>query len=145
MDYQINIATEHDFPDILLLVKEFAEFQGTPDKVTIDLNGMVAGKQHFSALIARYEGKAVGFASFFYAWYSWSGKAIYLDDLYVQQTCRNQGVGKMLFDAVIETAKKENCIKLRWQVSNWNKNAIEFYQKMGAEIDEVEINCDLRF
>ena len=37
----------------------------------------------------------------------------------------------------------EQCKKLRWQVSNWNKNAIDFYKKMGASIDDMEINCEM--
>lgn len=50
---------------------------------------------------------------------------------------------KKLLDAVIELAKKEHCKKVRWQVSRWNENAIDFYKKIGAWIDETEINCDL--
>jgi len=46
-------------------------------------------------------------------------------------------------DEVFELAKQEGCKKVRWQVSKWNKNAIEFYKKKGAVIDDVEINCDL--
>jgi diamine N-acetyltransferase len=52
-------------------------------------------------------------------------------------------MGKKLLDAIIAHAKKEQCRKLRWQVSNWNYNAISFYKKLGAVIDETEINCDL--
>ena len=46
-------------------------------------------------------------------------------------------------DEVIALAKENNCKKMRWQVSNWNKSAIEFYKKMGASIDDVDINCNL--
>ena len=77
------------------------------------------------------------------AYYSWTGKTIYLDDLYVLENYRGRGIGNALLDKVIETAKTENCKKVRWQVSNWNGKAIEFYKKRGAIIDDVEINCDL--
>jgi diamine N-acetyltransferase len=66
-----------------------------------------------------------------------------LDDLYVTDAYRKQGIGKKLLEAIIDVAKKEQCKKVRWQVSNWNNNAINFYKKMGAAIDDVEINCDL--
>jgi hypothetical protein len=46
-------------------------------------------------------------------------------------------------DAIIEMARQSHCKKVRWQVSNWNHRAIEFYKKRGATVDEVEINCDL--
>jgi GNAT superfamily N-acetyltransferase len=68
-----------------------------------------------------------------------------MDDLYVRPEFRSAGIGTMLINRVIEFAKTENCRKLRWQVSEWNKPAIEFYRKLGAEIDGTEQNCDLKF
>jgi RimJ/RimL family protein N-acetyltransferase len=44
---------------------------------------------------------------------------------------------------VIEFAKDSKCHKLRWQVSNWNKPAIDFYKSIGAVFDNIERNCDL--
>ena len=144
MSISIRKADEQDFPAILSLIKEFSIFQKTPEKVSISLDQMLLEKNYFQSFVAETEdGKIVGFASFFFAYYSWSGKALYLDDLYVQVSHRKQGIGKKLLDSVIEHAKKEKCKKLRWQVSNWNANAISFYRKMGAEIDDIEINCDL--
>ena len=86
----------------------------------------------------------MGFATYFIAYYSWTGKVVYLDDLYVLEKYRGLGIGSKLLDRVIEIAKNENCKKVRWQVSNWNDKAIEFYKMRGAIIDEVEINCDLK-
>ncbi|HEY1112280.1 MAG TPA: GNAT family N-acetyltransferase, partial [Chitinophagaceae bacterium] len=54
-----------------------------------------------------------------------------------------RGTGKRLLQSVMELARQERCRKVRWQVSKWNTNAIDFYKSMGATIDEVEINCDL--
>jgi diamine N-acetyltransferase len=105
---------------------------------------MIANGNLFQCFIAETgDSKIVGFASFFFAYYSWSGKAIYLDDLYITNAYRKQGIGKMLLQQIIELAKNSSCKKVRWQVSKWNTNAIEFYQKMNAAIDETEINCDL--
>jgi diamine N-acetyltransferase len=144
MNTIIRFATELDFPSILSLIKEFSLFQKTPEKVSITLEQMIEEKNYFQCFVAETEDKKIiGFASFFFAYYSWSGKAVYLDDLYVQSQYRKQGMGKKLLDAIIAHAKKEQCRKLRWQVSNWNYNAISFYKKLGAVIDETEINCDL--
>lgn len=105
---------------------------------------MVAEKDLFRAFVAVLDNTIVGFATFFPAYYSWSGKAIYLDDLYVLPEHRKQGIGKQLLQAVIQQAQADRCKKVRWQVSQWNQNAIEFYQAMGAVIDNVEMNCDLQ-
>jgi ribosomal protein S18 acetylase RimI-like enzyme len=144
MSILIRKAEEHDFASILELLREFSIFQGTPEKLTINLTEMLQEKEIFLCFIAETENKEiVGLASCFFAFYSWTGKALYLDDLYVKESFRNQGIGKNLMDSVIQLAKTEKCRKIRWQVSKWNTNAIRFYKSMGAVIDEVEINCDL--
>lgn len=56
---------------------------------------------------------------------------------------RGNGLGSKLIVEVIEMAKRENCNKVKWQVSKWNQQAIEFYKSKWAEIDDVEINCEL--
>jgi len=140
--FNIRKAQEPDFPGILDLITAFSIFQRTPEKVTVTLEQMKIDKDLFQCYIAEVNNEIVGFASFYFAYYSWSGKALYLDDLYVKDAFRKSGIGKKLLETVINLAKAEQCKKVRWQVSKWNHNAIEFYKKMGAVIDDVEINCD---
>ena len=140
----IRKAVPADFAGILLLLKEFAQFQKTPQKVTITAEQMQAEKDLFQCMVAEsVDGQIVGFITFFPAYYSWSGKAMYVDDLYVTEEYRKRRIGKMLLDTVIQMAKEENCKKVRWQVSHWNINAILFYKSIGALIDDTERNCDL--
>lgn len=143
MELTIRRATEADYPQVLSLIREFARFQGAPEKVTITAEQMRQDAGLFQCFIAEEGGTVVGFASFFFAYYSWTGKALYLDDLYVREAYRKRGIGKRLLEAVIALAGRERCRKVRWQVSKWNTNAIDFYKSMGATIDDVEINCDL--
>lgn len=140
----IRKADTQDFTSILALIKEFSKFQKSEEKVSITLDQMNEDEELFKCLIAENEHQEIiGFCTYFFAYYSWTGKALYLDDLYVKEFFRKQGIGKMLLDEIISLAKKANCKKLRWQVSKWNSNAIEFYKKTGAAIDDTEINCDL--
>ena len=67
-----------------------------------------------------------------------------MDDLYVTPKYRGKNIGSNLLNKVIEFGKKENCHQLRWKVSNWNTQAIEFYKKIGAEIDDLENDCKLQ-
>lgn len=137
-------ADQQDYPTILSLIKDFAVFQKTPGKVTITLEQMIASGHLFQCFVAESnDQEIIGFASFYFVYNSWSGKGLYLDDLYVKDEFRKLGAGKQLLEAVIQLAKDEHCKKLRWQVSKWNDNAIQFYKKMGAVIDDTEINCDL--
>jgi diamine N-acetyltransferase len=144
MNFVIRKGTTSDFTAIFKLIQEFSIFQKTPEKVTITLEQMMKNKEIFQCLVVENnDTEIIGFATFFMAYYSWSGKALYLDDLYVKQKFRGHQIGTQLLDKLIDYAKSENCKKIRWQVSNWNTSAIEFYKKMGAEIDNTEINCDL--
>jgi len=77
----------------------------------------------------------------FFAYYTWVGKSLYLDDIYVMESYRGQKIGTELLKKVFEIAQKEGCKRVRWQVLNWNKPAIEMYEKIGAEIDDEWLNC----
>jgi diamine N-acetyltransferase len=107
MDIIIRNALETDYPAIIATLKEFAVFQKTaPEKVINTAELMKEEKDFFHCFIA--EGKAgelAGMATCSYAYYSWTGKALYLDDLYVKPAFRKLGIGKQLLDAVIAFAK----------------------------------------
>jgi len=143
MNITIRKAISTDFIEIHNLIKEFALFIKTPEKVKITPEQMVEDKNFFKCLVATKDDTIIGFATYFFSYYSWTGKAIYLDDLYVPEKYRNNGIGTMLFDEIMNIGKKENCFKMKWQVSNWNKKAQDFYKSKGAIIDDVEVNCDL--
>lgn len=144
MNVVIRKVTREDFPAIFGLIQEFSVFQKTPEKVIITLEKMPENQDLFQGFVVEHEDTSIiGFASFFMAYYSWSGKALYLDDLYVKKEYRRHQIGTQLLDKLIDYANLEGCTKVRWQVSNWNKEAIEFYKKMGAKVDDTEINCDL--
>jgi GNAT superfamily N-acetyltransferase len=145
MEYNIQIrkATEKDFESVFRLIKEFSIFIKTPDKVSITVDQMILDKDYFQCLIAVDNDEIVGFATYFFTYYSWTGKSLYMDDLYVSKNYRGKKIGAKLFDAVINIGRMEKCRRIRWQVSKWNTKAIDFYKSRGAVIDEVEINCDL--
>lgn len=144
MKYTIRKIETPDFEELILLFQEFAHFEKLPDKMTNTVQQM-KGEAEFvhGFVVINSNNKIVGYVTYFYSYYTWIGKSMYMDDLYVTQKYRGKGIGTALINAVIEKAEVENCKKLRWQVSEWNKPAIEFYKKLGAEINEVESNCDL--
>ncbi|HSA83339.1 MAG TPA: GNAT family N-acetyltransferase [Patescibacteria group bacterium] len=139
----IRHATEKDFPAILDLIKELAAFENEQDKVINTVNQMKKEQDLFSCLVAETEKKEIiAIALYFFAYYTWIGKSLYLDDLVVKEKFRRQGIGTKLLRKLFEIAKKENCKRVRWQTLKWNKNAISLYTKAGAVIDNEWINCD---
>lgn len=143
MKIEIRKATTDDFEDVYDLIVEFATFIKTPEKVKITSEQMISDQHIFNCLIVVHDKEIIGFATYFFSYYSWSGKAIYLDDLFIRPDYRGQGIGSLVFDHIKEIGEKEDCFKMRWQVSKWNDKAQEFYKRKGALIDKTEINCDL--
>ncbi|PWL31628.1 GNAT family N-acetyltransferase [uncultured Roseivirga sp.] len=145
MSIKIRPSTEADLSSIYALIKEFSIFQKTPEKVKITLEQMIEDQNDFKCLVAVDKDKVIGFSSYYFAYHSWTGKVIYLDDLYVQSAYRGQNIGNQLFDAVMEIGKSNRCIKMKWLVSDWNTKAQEFYKSRGATIESTEWICDLGF
>ena len=144
INYKIREATEKDFPAILNLIKELALFEKAPEKVTNTVEQMKEEQNFFEALVAEKEGgEIIGFALYYFVYYTWVGKSLYLDDLYVKEKYRGNKIGYALLDKVIAFGKDNSCKRIRWQVLDWNEPAIAFYNKLGARLDNEWINCDL--
>lgn len=143
MNIIIRKAEEKDFPEILNMIKELAEFEKAPEKVINSVEKMKIEKDLFGCFLAELpNGQIAGMALYFFAYFTWVGKSLYLDDLYIKPQYRGQGIGTKLLHEIFKLAKKENCRRLRWQVLNWNINAIKMYEKTGAKIDNEWSNCD---
>ena len=104
---------------------------------------MILEKDYFQCLVAVDSDQIVGFATYFLAYYSWTGKSLYMDDLYVSKNYRGKKIGSKLLATVIAEGREQKCLRIKWQVSKWNTQAIEFYKSHGVVIDDVEINCEL--
>lgn len=144
MNITIRQIKEDDYAELISLFTEFATFEKLPEKMSNSVDKMMAEQEYFNGFVALNDfGEIVGYVTYFYAYYTWIGKSLYMDDLYVKAKFRGHGIGTKMINEVIKYAKTTNCHKVRWQVSEWNKPAIDFYKSLGASIDNVESNCDL--
>ena len=137
---------EADFEQLLTLFKEFSVFEKRPHQMFNNLERMMEEKDFFQGFAAVLpDGQIIGYATFNFVYYTWSGKSIYMDDLYIKPEFRAKGLGSKLIQEVVNHAKANNCQKVKWQVSHWNVKAKAFYRSLGAEIDDNEQNCELKF
>lgn len=144
MDFTIREIEKKDYPELIEIFHEFAEFEKHPDKMLNSVEQMETESDFINGFVVLNENKTIiGYVTYFYAYYTWIGKSMYMDDLYVKRDFRGNGLGTKLIKKVIEKAKSDKCNKLRWQVSEWNQPAIDFYKNLGATVDSVESNCDL--
>lgn len=136
-----------DIPAIFELVKELAVYEKALDQVSNTVERMERDydAKLYDFHIAQADGVTVGLALYYYRYSTWKGKRLYLEDIVITESIRGNGLGKTLFDAVIETAKATNCTGMMWQVLDWNTSAVGFYRKYGTHFDDEWLNCNLDF
>ena len=133
----IRPATEQDIELILHFVRELAiyekaeeEAKATPEHIRRTLfcaNPAVFG------LICEVDGKAVGFAVYFFNFSTWQGQhGLYLEDLYVTPDARGHGAGKALLQRLAQIALDKHCGRFEWSCLDWNEPSLKFYDSLGA-------------
>lgn len=143
----IRNGTQKDVPQILSLIKQLAEYENALNEVEVTEDDMLRdgfGNQPlYKFIVAEEKGAIKGMALFYWRYSTWKGKRLYLEDFYVAENARNQGVGKLLFDELFRICLKENCSGIMWQVLEWNDLAIRFYDKYPTHYDKEWVNCSL--
>jgi GNAT superfamily N-acetyltransferase len=137
MNSNIRKSRFNDLQDIHDLVVELARFENSEDQVTATLQDYQNDFNNgiFESLVYTEDEKIIGMALFYISYSTWRGKMMHLEDFIVQKNHRNKGIGLKLFNEVIAESKKQNCKILRWEVLDWNKDAIRFYERHGATIE----------
>ena len=143
----IRRAKKSDCPRLLELVKELAEYEKAPNEVTITLDDFIdAGfgeNPVWWAFVAEVKGVVQGMALYYIRFSTWKGKRMYLEDIYVPEKMRGNGIGALLFEQLIVETKEKNFKGMVWQVLEWNEPAIRFYKKYQVRFDSEWINCYL--
>ncbi|GAB6169567.1 GNAT family N-acetyltransferase [Clostridium carnis] len=70
-------------------------------------------------------------------------KFVYIDDFCVKSTHQKTGVGKLLFNHILDYAKSENISSIHLTVSEFNKNAIKFYESLGMSTRNRRMELNL--
>ena len=139
-----------DVNEMLRLIIELAIFEREPSAVVIstdDLKRDGFGENPlFYTFIAEINNQIVGMALYYNRYSTWKGKTIHLEDLIVSESARGKGVGMALYKEIIKEGKAQNVRRIEWNVLDWNKPAIDFYEKTGATVLKdwcnVQINSD---
>lgn len=147
MNIEIRKGTQTDITQALTLVKELAAYEKAPDEVEVTPEEMLewgfgADKQ-FEFFVALNDNVIVGLALYYFKYSTWKGKCLFLEDIIVTESQRGKGIGKLLFDKVVEVSKEMKVRRMEWQVLDWNIPAIEFYKKYDATLDGEWVNCKL--
>lgn len=135
----VRPARPADLPGLLEMIHELAAFEQLGHQVIATIEdyerSLFGGKPAAEALVAEVPEGLVGYAIFFQTFSTFIGRAgIWLEDLYVRPDFRGLGLGKGLLKAVGEIAAERNAGRYEWCVLDWNRNAIDLYERVGGEI-----------
>ncbi|XP_034360068.1 thialysine N-epsilon-acetyltransferase isoform X2 [Arvicanthis niloticus] len=127
---RIREARESDCGDIMRMIRELAEFEKLSHQVKISEEGSLV----------------VGYGLYYFIYSTWTGRNIYLEDIYVMPQYRGQGIGTKIIKKVAEVALHKGCSQFRLAVLDWNKKAVNLYKFLGAQdLTESEGWLSFRF
>ena len=146
----VRPATPADVPAIHQLIRELAEYERAPDAVTgtpeMLHDALFAARPSAEALLAVAgpgpdggdsgvtDPQLLGFALFHGTFSTWECRpGLWLEDLYVPERLRREGIGSALMSSVAAIAVARGCARLEWTALDWNAPALAFYAGLGAE------------
>jgi GNAT superfamily N-acetyltransferase len=133
----IRAATVNDAPLLHRMIRELAEFERELHLCVIEEADLARDgfgeNSKFRAVIAEWDGLPAGYAIFFDCYSTWVGPELYLEDLFVSPKFRRKGIGMALLSEVARIALRGGSRAMRWEVLDWNKDAITLYEALGAE------------
>jgi GNAT superfamily N-acetyltransferase len=137
--FTIRSAQPEDVSTLFHLITALADYEKLTHQVTGNaelLRSHLFGTHPcIEAIVADYEGEAIGFALFFTNYSTFLTKpGLYLEDLFVLPAYRGSGIGKALLSHLAQLAQARDCGRLEWSVLDWNEPAIGFYQRIGATV-----------
>jgi ribosomal protein S18 acetylase RimI-like enzyme len=115
-------------------------YETSPSDVNSELlwDRLTNSEPQIQALVAEANGVVIGIAHFHYQLSTWSETShCYLEDLYVAEDARENGVAKALIQQVQELAIKQGCTELFWITKENNSIARKLYDQVANLSDFV--------
>lgn len=137
MSIRIVPAQKADSATILEMIRGLAQYERLADQVVATQEAvertLFGDHPAAEVLLAYVDEVCAGFALFFSTYSTFLAQpGIYLEDLFVKQEFRGQGIGFALLRELARLAAARKCGRVEWSVLNWNEPSIAFYKKLGA-------------
>lgn len=145
---EIKPATIKDIPIILDFIKKLAEYEKLSHQVIATEQkleeSLFKNNPDAEVILAYLDNKPVAIAIFFHNYSTFlAQKGLYLEDLFVLEEYRKQGVGKKVLQYLAKLAIERDCGRFEWAVLDWNTPAINFYKNIGAKIKSEWLTTQL--
>ncbi|XP_027235214.2 uncharacterized protein [Penaeus vannamei] len=123
----VRRASRSDCGSIYQLVRERADTRGAKNSHRVSIEGLedsFGSNSTFSFLVAEVKSSLVGYVLHYYC-YSWEGRTICVEDLYVRQTEDCGNVAQALWRSLVKIALEEGCKQFNFPPLR--ENEYEFY------------------
>ncbi|MGE0867362.1 MAG: N-acetyltransferase family protein [Kofleriaceae bacterium] len=132
----IRFATPADCGTILSFIQQLAAYEKLAHEVVAteaSLRATLFGVRRSAEVLIATLDQPVGFALFFESYSTFLAKpGMYLEDLYVREDARHQGIGSALLGALARIAVQRHYGRFEWSVLDWNEPALRLYRAVGA-------------
>lgn len=141
----IRSAVTSDVATIYKLVHDLAVVCGDGHEMLVDLPAITAAfeARAFEALVATLDEAVVGMAILQQSFRTFTGTAMYLQDLIVNEDYRGTGIGTLLFQESAAFALSRGSNRLFWESVIGNDHANAFYA--GNTIGAEQVTCHLHW
>lgn len=117
--------------------EENISFDGTKSKNRF-YETIIVLKENFDDQTKSTTHELIGYSIYFFIYDLKRGRGCYMEDLFILEKFRKIGLGCALWSKVVkDSIENFNTKYVQWTVLNWNKSAIEFYQKFNS-VDVTE-------
>ncbi len=133
----VERVAEADLRELLPLMRSYCDFyEAAPsdDDLLALSRALISDPEREGVqLLARADGRALGFATTFWSWATTSAERIgVMNDLFVAPEARGSGVVEALIEACRAECAARGAGKLTWQTAPDNAAAIKVYDRVGA-------------
>jgi len=145
----IRPLREEDASAVETMSREFAAYLKALDPSEEDVPPLTAASIRANAfgpeacvsgLVADSAGEPAGYLLYSIAfWADDVAPALFMPDLFVRETVRGAGIGRLLMQEAAQIIKARGGKRIIWTVWNKNPEAIAFYKRVGGELISSEL------
>ena len=135
--FTLRAITPADIPTLHRLMRDFALHEMAQDRFKVTEarlhEALFSPNPAISSVLADSDGMTVGFSLWFFFFGTFSGRyGLWVENLYVEERYRGIGIGLALFRHMARIAVEKDCVAMQWEVNKWNRQAVEFYDRIGS-------------
>jgi len=135
---QITVQDKAAWHELYLGYLKFYESEPIEASTELVWQRLTKESPEIQGLVAELDGVVVGFTHFHYQLSTWTHTFhCYLEDLYVSEEARSQGVAPALIAEVKKLAVEHKCSELFWITKESNQVARKLYDKVAKISDFV--------